>query len=53
MRYAGGMMGLVGRVYSALGACREPPDAGLMCECLWSDPAPEKGRQVSWMQMLD
>lgn len=26
--------------------CREPPDAGLMCECLWSDPAPEQGRQV-------
>lgn len=25
---------------------REPPDAGLMCECLWSDPAPEQGRQV-------
>lgn len=26
---------------------REPPDAGLMCECLWSDPAPEQGRQDS------
>eukprot|EP00878_Enallax_costatus_P012985 GHUV01013567.1.p1 GENE.GHUV01013567.1~~GHUV01013567.1.p1 ORF type:complete len:397 (+),score=89.50 GHUV01013567.1:417-1607(+) len=26
---------------------REPPDEGLMCECLWSDPAPEPGRQAS------
>lgn len=26
---------------------REPPDEGLMCECLWSDPAPEQGRQAS------
>ncbi|KAF8063021.1 PAPP5 [Scenedesmus sp. PABB004] len=25
----------------------EPPDEGLMCECLWSDPAPEAGRQAS------
>eukprot|EP00775_Hariotina_reticulata_P007234 gene7234-7447_t len=26
---------------------REPPDEGLMCECLWSDPAPQTGRQAS------
>jgi len=26
---------------------REPPDEGLMCECLWSDPAPQPGRQPS------
>lgn len=26
---------------------QEPPDEGLMCECLWSDPAPEGGRQAS------
>lgn len=24
---------------------REPPDEGLMCELLWSDPTPEAGRQ--------
>jgi serine/threonine-protein phosphatase 5 len=26
---------------------REPPDEGLMCECLWSDPTPVKGRLPS------
>lgn len=26
---------------------REPPDEGLMCEALWSDPAPGKGRMPS------
>lgn len=26
---------------------REPPDEGIMCECLWSDPAPQPGRQPS------
>ena len=25
----------------------EPPDDGLMCEALWSDPAPQQGRQMS------
>ena len=25
----------------------EPPDEGLMCEALWSDPAPQAGRQAS------
>ena len=27
--------------------CREPPDRGIMCECLWSDPQPEAGRAPS------
>lgn len=26
---------------------REPPDEGLMCEALWSDPAPGRGRMPS------
>lgn len=26
---------------------REPSDAGIMSECLWSDPQPEKGRAPS------
>ena len=26
---------------------REPPEEGLMCELLWSDPAPEQGRTPS------
>lgn len=26
---------------------KEPPDEGIMCECLWSDPAPQPGRQPS------
>ena len=26
---------------------REPPDEGLMCECLWSDPQPAHGRAPS------
>lgn len=26
---------------------QEPPEDGLMCECLWSDPAPQPGRQMS------
>ncbi|KAI8470533.1 MAG: phosphatase 5-like protein [Monoraphidium minutum] len=26
---------------------QEPPEDGLMCECLWSDPAPQQGRQMS------
>lgn len=26
---------------------REPPDEGLMCEILWSDPSPVDGRQPS------
>ena len=26
---------------------REPPDSGIMCECLWSDPQPEPGRAAS------
>lgn len=26
---------------------REPPEEGLMCEALWSDPGPEPGRQPS------
>ena len=26
---------------------REPPEEGLMCELLWSDPAPEPGRTPS------
>ncbi|GBF88948.1 hypothetical protein Rsub_01447 [Raphidocelis subcapitata] len=26
---------------------QEPPEDGLMCECLWSDPAPQPGRQLS------
>lgn len=26
---------------------REPPDDGLMCEMLWSDPGPLPGRQPS------
>jgi diadenosine tetraphosphatase ApaH/serine/threonine PP2A family protein phosphatase len=25
----------------------EPPDKGIMCECLWSDPQPEPGRAPS------
>lgn len=29
----------------AVDRAREPPDEGLMCELLWSDPAPEMGRQ--------
>jgi hypothetical protein len=24
--------------------CREPPEEGLMCEMLWSDPQYERGR---------
>lgn len=27
--------------------CREPPDEGLMCELLWSDPSPTPGRTPS------
>ena len=30
-----------------LPASREPPDEGLMCELLWSDPGPLSGRQPS------
>lgn len=26
---------------------REPPDSGIMCDCLWSDPQPENGRAPS------
>lgn len=26
------------------GGCREPPEEGLMCEMLWSDPQYEPGR---------
>ena len=26
---------------------REPPDSGIMCECLWSDPQPQPGRAPS------
>ena len=26
---------------------REPPDSGVMCETLWSDPQPEPGRAAS------
>lgn len=28
-------------------ACREPPEDGLMCELLWSDPKPAAGRGPS------
>ena len=31
----------------AIDRFREPPDEGLMCELLWSDPAPELGRAPS------
>lgn len=31
----------------AIDRFREPPEEGLMCEMLWSDPAPEPGRQPS------
>ena len=27
--------------------CREPPDSGIMCDILWSDPQPEPGRAPS------
>ena len=27
--------------------CREPPEDGLMCEMLWSDPKPTEGRGPS------
>ena len=30
--------------YMAVPHCRQPPDDGLMCELLWSDPQPGKGR---------
>lgn len=26
---------------------REPPDSGIMCDILWSDPQPEPGRAPS------
>ena len=29
----------------AIARCREPPDAGHMCEMMWSDPRPAPGRE--------
>ena len=31
----------------ALDRFREPPNVGIMCELLWSDPIKENGRAVS------
>lgn len=31
----------------AIDRYREPPDEGLMCEILWSDPSPFDGRRPS------
>ena len=35
------------RLTEGPGTCREPPEEGLMCECLWSDPQPFPGRAPS------
>ena len=30
----------------AVDRCRQPPEEGIMCELLWSDPQPMYGRYV-------
>ena len=32
----------------AVDRCRQPPEEGIMCELLWSDPQPMYGRYVNY-----